>query len=122
MQSPHSPPEAHRWSKGAATSAKHPAKPKVVSPNQKAIDALPSNSGDWKVEGVPGLSIRCRAQSKTFRVERRINGVKVTKTLDGITSIKQAKIEAMRIWSGLKPKPAAPGVQTLGPAIEAFLE
>ena len=52
---------------------------KTVEANQKAVDALPFNSGMWRVEGVPGLYVRCRAQSKTFRLERRIDSTLVKK-------------------------------------------
>ena len=30
---------------------------KMVEANQKAVDALPFNSGMWRVEGVPGLYV-----------------------------------------------------------------
>ena len=47
---------------------------KVVESNQKAIDALPFDSGTWRVEGVPGLYLRCRAKTKSFFLQRRVNG------------------------------------------------
>jgi integrase len=95
---------------------------KVVEANQKAIDALPLNSGAWKVEGVPGLYIRCRAQSKTFRLVRRVDGTLIPKTLTA-ANLKEAKTAAMKTWSGLKPKPVAGGASVnLGDAIEQYLE
>jgi hypothetical protein len=42
-----------------------PTESKMVEANQKAVDALPLNSGTWRVDGVPGLYLRCRAQSKS---------------------------------------------------------
>ena len=39
---------------------------KRVEANQKAIDALPQASGTWRVEGVPGLYLRCRVRAKVF--------------------------------------------------------
>ncbi|MGC8882366.1 MAG: hypothetical protein ACP5UT_05985, partial [Bryobacteraceae bacterium] len=47
---------------------------KAVPCTQEAIDALPPNSGDWRVQGVPGLYVRAGASSKTFRVQRRVSG------------------------------------------------
>ena len=35
---------------------------KMVAANQKAIDLLPLDSGTWRVAGVPGLYLRCRAK------------------------------------------------------------
>jgi integrase len=97
------------------------ATPKVVAANQKAIDALPLGSGMWTVEGVMGLFVRCRAQSKSFLVQRRVHGKLVKETL-GQMPVKQAREKAMKIWSALKPKPAAQDVVTLGIAIDRYLE
>ena len=70
---------------------------------------------------MPGLFVRCRAQSKTFRLERRIDGTLVKKTLAART-MKEAKAAAMSTWAKMKPRPAAAGVLTLEMAIEQFLE
>ena len=53
---------------------------KSVPARQSAIDSLPLGSGDWTVDGVPGLVIRCGAKTKSFRLQRRVNGK------DGATS------------------------------------
>src|ERR1700674_2706989 len=102
--------------KGANT-----APAKSVKANQKAIDLLPLASGPWRVEGVPGLYLRCRAKSRSFFVQRRVRGKLVKETL-GQLSMKQAREKAMRIWSGLKPKPAAHEVVTFGAALEQYIE
>src|SRR5215831_6015101 len=65
------------------------ATPKVVAANQKAIDALPLGSGMWTVDGVMGLFVRCRAQSKSFLIQRRVHGKLVKETL-GQMPVKQA--------------------------------
>jgi integrase len=101
--------------------APSPAPGKVVEANQKAVDALPFNSGDWRVAGEPGLFVRCRAQSKSYRLERRVDGGLVKKTLAAVT-VKEAKAAAMSTWTRMKPKPAPAGVLTLEMAIEQFLE
>jgi integrase len=97
------------------------ATPKVVAANQKAIDALPLGSGMWTVEGVMGLFVRCRAQSKSFLVQRRVHGKLVKETL-GQMPVKQAREKAMKIWNALKPRPAASEVVTLRIAIDRYLE
>jgi integrase len=97
------------------------AAPKIVPATQKAIDALPFDSGMWTVQGCPGLFVRCRAQSKSFLLQRRVQGKLVKETL-GKLRVKQAKEKAMKIWSALRPKPAAPEVVTLGIAIDRYLE
>jgi hypothetical protein len=94
---------------------------KIVAANQKAIDALPYNSGVWRVEGLPGLYVRCRVQSKSFLLHRRVQGKLVQETI-GEMPIKQARERAMKIWHSLKPKPAAKDVVTLGIAIDRYLE
>ncbi len=98
-----------------------PAASRVVEANQKAIDALLLNSGEWKVEGIPGLYIRCRVQSKTFRLVRRVDGELVPKTLAADT-LKEAKAAAMTAWNRMKPRPKAAGALTLGMAIEQYLQ
>lgn len=94
---------------------------KVVEANQKAVDALPLDSGTWRVEGVPGLYVRCRKQSKSFMLQRRVRGQLVKETL-GELSMKRARQEAMRVWTNLKPKPAASDVVTLEAAVLSYIE
>jgi hypothetical protein len=93
---------------------------KVVEANQKAIDALPLNSGTWRVDGVPGLYVRSRARAKSFFIQRRVKGLLIKETLGELT-MKQAKEKAMKTWSGMKAKPAAGDVITLGAAVELYL-
>jgi hypothetical protein len=97
------------------------AETKTVAANQKAIDALPYDSGMWRVEGVMGLYIRCRAHSKSFMLHRRVQGKLVRETL-GELPIKRAREQAMKVWHSLKPKPAAQDVLTLEIAIERYLD
>lgn len=101
--------------------AKTPPQSKMVPANQKAIEALPLKSGTWRVEGVPGLYLRCRAKSKSFFIQRRVQGELVKETL-GELSMKRAREQAMKAWSALKPKPSAHEVVTLESAIESYLE
>jgi len=93
--------------------------PKLVDGNQKAIDALALNSGWWKVKGVPGLYVRCRATSKSFMLQRRIQG-ELVKTMLGPLTMKAAKEKALAQWGKLEP--AADDVLTLGSAIEQYIE
>jgi integrase len=93
---------------------------KVVAANQKAIDALPFDSGTWRVEGVPGLYLRCRAKTKSFFLQRRVRGVLVKETL-GALPMKRARAGAMATWSGMKPKPAGDAV-TLAVALDLYLQ
>jgi integrase len=95
--------------------------PKTVAATQKAIDALPLDSGMWTLEGCPGLFVRCRAKSKSFMLQRRVQGQLVKETL-GEMPVKRAKEKATKIWSALKPKPAAQEVVTLEIAIDRYLE
>ncbi len=97
-----------------------PAPSKVVDANQKAIDALPLNSGTWRVEGVPGLYLRCRARAKSFFIQRRVKGLLVKETLGGLT-MKRAKEKAMKTWSGMRSKPMMGDVVTLERAIDLYL-
>lgn len=98
-----------------------PAASKVVEANQKSIDALPFDSGMWRVEGAQGLYVRCRAHSKSFRLERRIDGVLVKKTLAAAT-LKEARAAASSEWTRMKPRPIAAGVLTLDMAIEQYIQ
>jgi integrase len=94
---------------------------KAVEANQKAIDALLFDSGTWRVEGAPGLYLRCRARTKSFFLQRRVDGELVKLTL-GALSLKDARGAAMREWSKLKPTPARRDSVTLGAAIDEYLE
>jgi integrase len=95
-----------------------PQKTKLVAANQKAVDALPMNSGMWRVEGVPGLYVRCRATSKGFLQQRRVDGVLV-KEYFGAVTVKRAKELAMDQWNTMKP--AQEEAVRLGAAIEAYI-
>ena len=97
-----------------------PTRKPPVQCNQKAIDALLFGSGDWSIEGEHGLFVRCKAQTKSFRLERRINGELVKQTLCA-TTMKEAKKEARETWSGMSVKPAG-GAVTLGMVIEPYLK
>ena len=95
---------------------------KLVESNQKAIDALPLNSGTWKVRGIPGLYVRARVTTKSFMLQRRIEGDLVRVILGSLT-MKAAKEEAMRQWGTLERAPAEePTVLTLGVAIEQYID
>ncbi|PYT19496.1 MAG: hypothetical protein DMG59_00140 [Acidobacteria bacterium] len=94
---------------------------KIVAANQKAVDALPFNSGMWRVKEIPGLYVRCRAKSKSFLLQRRVRGHLVKETI-GKLSLKVAREKAMKSWSALRPKPAAHEVVTLEIAIDRYLE
>ncbi|MEO5923813.1 MAG: tyrosine-type recombinase/integrase [Bryobacteraceae bacterium] len=93
---------------------------KVVAANQKSIDALPFDSGAWNVEGVPGLYVRCQVKTKTFRLERRVFGELVKQTLLA-TTLKDAKAEAAKTWTKMKPPTTSGGV-TLSIAVEAYIQ
>src|ERR1035441_5406303 len=90
---------------------------KMVESNQKAIDALPFDSGTWRVEGVPGLYLRCRAKTKSFFIQRRVGGVLVKETL-GELPMKRARAAAMSTWSKMRPKPAKGQEVTLAAALD----
>jgi integrase len=96
-------------------------KAKVVAANQKAIDKLPLNSGTWRIEGIAGLFVRCRAQSKSFYIQRRVQKQLVKETI-GEVSMKKAKEKAAKSWTAMKPKPAPQDVVTLEIAIDRYLE
>jgi integrase len=94
---------------------------KTVPAKQAAIDSLPYRSGDWVVQGVPGLVVRCGARTKVFRVVRRIGGRQVKRVL-GELSLAEARRAAMQVWRDLKPKPAgAAPIPTLREALESYL-
>ncbi|MEK7750952.1 MAG: tyrosine-type recombinase/integrase [Acidobacteriota bacterium] len=96
-----------------------PEPAKTLAANQRAVDALPFGSGTWRIEGVPGLYVRARAQSKSFFVQRRVRGALVMRTL-GETTVKAARAEAMTQWARLKPKPAG-GRKTFEEAFQEYL-
>jgi len=93
---------------------------KLVPANQQAIDALPLNSGTWRVQGVPGLYVRCRATSKSFLLQRRVRGVLVKRTL-GPMPLKAARTEALKLWHQLRPTPTG-GKKTLEQALAEYFE
>jgi integrase len=94
---------------------------KAVAANQKAIDALPLDSGTWRVAGVPGLYLRCRAKSRSFFIQRRVRGALIKETL-GTLTMKEAKEASMKAWGKLEPKPSPHQVVTLGMVIDRYLE
>jgi hypothetical protein len=71
---------------------------KSVPARQSAIDSLPLGSGDWTVDGVPGLVIRCGARTKSFRLQRRVNG-KLAQRVLGEMSLAAARRLAMKTWA-----------------------
>jgi integrase len=94
---------------------------KTIAANQKAVDEVPLLSGTWNVEGVPGLYLRCRAKTKSFFLQRRVDGHLVKENL-GPLPMKRARAAAMKKWTNMKPpEPAADGVLTLGAAIDQYL-
>lgn len=107
--------------KRVETPAKAGASTKAVPANQKAIDALPFDSGTWRVEGVTGLFVRCRAHTKSFYIQRRVLGTLVKETL-GELPMKRAREKAMKVWSALKVKPASGKAVTLEAAVERYIE
>jgi integrase len=92
---------------------------KLVQPNQKALEALPLNSGMWRVAGIPGLYVRCRAVSKSFVLQRRVDGVLLKEVLGPLT-MKRAKEQAMDRWNSIKPAFGDDDVR-LDPAVEAYI-
>ncbi len=101
----------------------HPAtKPdkKIVQPSQKAIDDLPLHSGEWKVDGIQGLYVRC-TKVKSFRLVRRVNSKLIRKTL-GPIKWKEAKDQANDDWGEMKHERAASVHVTFAQAFEAYME
>jgi len=92
---------------------------KTVSANQRAIDALALNSGTWRIEGVPGLYLRCRAQTRSYFLQRRVRGC-LTKQVLGERTLKEARGEAMKEWARMKPAPAD-GRKTFQQAFDEYL-
>jgi integrase len=105
--------------KQRATAKKRRKQP--VEATQKAIEALPLNSGSWKVAGIKGLFVRCRAQSKSFYLERRVNGKIKPVTLEA-TTMREAKEEALKVYVEIKERPfRAPGEITFETAFKNYL-
>ncbi len=93
---------------------------KVVRAIQAAVDALPFNSGTWRVEGTMGLYVRCRARTKSYMVQRKVGGKVVQRVLGPLT-LAAARRQAQKVWHSLKP--AAPeGKLTLAVAWERYLD
>lgn len=106
----------------AIRGAKSELATKLVEANQKSIDALPLNSGMWKVKGTPGLYVRARATSKSFMLQRRIGG-DLVKVMLGPATMKNAKEAAMRQWGTLASKETQDSaVLTLGAAVDQYIE
>jgi len=96
------------------------AKTKLVKATQKALEELRLNSGMWRVEGIPGLYVRCRVTSKSFIQQRRVDGVLVKEVLGPLT-MKKAKEKAMDRWNAIRPAVPDDDVQ-LGAAITVYIE
>lgn len=77
---------------------------KVILCRQDEADAVPFGSGDWKVSDVPGLILRAGATTKTWRLQRRIEGRLATRVLGQMTAA-EARRAAMKEWAKLKPAP-----------------
>ena len=95
-------------------------KAKTVAANQKAIEALPLGSGMWRVEGERGLFVRCRARTRSFWIQRRVQGELIKRTLGEIT-LREARAEVHRVHDKMKPAPPG-GRKTFGQAFDEFLE
>lgn len=92
-----------------------------VDHNQKAIEKLPFNSGSWRIKDHKGLFIRCRAQSKSFYVERRVNGKIKPVTLKA-TTISEAKEEYLKVYGDLRVHPfQSPGAVTFEMAFNNYI-
>jgi integrase len=93
---------------------------KSVPATQKAVDALPFDSGAWRVAGIPGLYVRCRAKTKSFYIQRRVDSELVRRNL-GAMPMKDAKDRATSAWADLKQK-RAPGQVTFSEAFARYME
>jgi integrase len=101
---------------------KAPAKAtKIVAANQKSIDQLALNSGMWRIQGVAGLYVRCRAQSKSYMLQRRRDGALV-KVMLGPLTLKKAKEKAAALWGKVEQPDDDNEPLTLGTAIEQYIE
>jgi len=93
--------------------------PKAIPATQAALDALPFNSGLWRVIGIPGLYVRCRAATKSFIVQRKVRGRVLKKVLVART-MREARVEAARTWALLHPEPRG-DKKTLAEAFEEYV-
>lgn len=94
---------------------------KVVEASQAAIDALPPDSGEWKVKGILGLLVWRGKSATSFRLVRRVHSRLVKRTLSA-QSLAEARREAIRVWKSLTPRPPeARPAPTLEEAIEAYV-
>src|SRR5580692_6632263 len=94
---------------------------KSLKGNQKALDEVPLGSGTWQVEGVQGLYLRARAKSKSFFLQRRVNGELLNRTI-GEMSMKAAREEASKIWPTMKQQKSAIVHVTFAQAFESYME
>jgi integrase len=92
---------------------------KTIPCRQDAVDAVPLGSGDWTVSDVPGLVLRAGAKTKTWRLQRRVDGRLATRVLGEMTAA-EARRAAMKEWTKLKPAPRD-GRITLGEAWAQYL-
>lgn len=99
--------------------ASKPKPKKIVPANEKAVEALPLDSGTWRIRGVPGMYVRSRAASKVYYVQRRIRGRLIKRTI-GTMPLKRARVAAMREWGKLRPVPVG-GRRTLQQAFDEYL-
>lgn len=93
--------------------------PKAIPATQAALDALPFDSGLWRVVGIPGLYVRCRAATKSFIVQRKVRGRVLKKVLVART-MREARVEAARTWALLHPEPRG-AKKTLAEAFEEYV-
>jgi integrase len=91
----------------------------VIAATQKALDALPLDSGKFRIEGVAGLYVRSRATSKSFLLRRRVQGRLIEAVL-GPLEMKQAVKQARAEYDAMKP--ATHGKLTLSDAIKTYVE
>jgi integrase len=96
-------------------------KTKAIEPNQKALDALPFASGDWKVKNIRGLFVRARKTSKSFMLARRVGG-KLHRISLGPLTMAEAKQKAVERWNEAGRTPGPDTALTLGAAIEDYIE
>jgi integrase/recombinase XerC len=97
------------------------ASTKRIPATQAALDALPLDSGCWRVDGVQGLYVRARKRTKSFIVQRRVRGRVVHRVL-GPMRMSEARRLAPKVWAEMKPKPVETKRLTLGDAWTRFLE
>jgi hypothetical protein len=97
------------------------AKTKAIEPNQKALDALPLASGDWKVKNIRGLFVRARKTSESCMLARRVGG-KLHRISPGRLTMAEAKQKAVERWNEAGQTPGPDTALTLGAAIEDYIE